>query len=167
MTIIIIRHADDDSSNQKYKHDQKITKQGKYKSKDLSKKLIKKYGSPDEIVYGPMIRTKQTALAMLSQVKSTVTLRRDNRISRFFNSSEQRNPSVSTVTIGDNIPIKETKEEFYNRCKAFTREKIKPYMKSNKVLWVVTHTLVIKNVFKILNKECDDHLPFLIYYVIN
>ena len=167
MTVIVIRHANDEGYDQKYKHDQKITKEGKKASSKLSKKLIRKYGEPDEIIYGPMIRTRQTALYMLKEIQSDVTVKRDNRISRYFTQEEQKKPGVSTYTLSNKIPIQETHSDFKKRCRSFTEEKIKPNMKSKKIVWVITHTLVIKQVMKNLDRPSDVYIPFLANYKLN
>lgn len=166
MTVIVIRHANDDGYDQKYKHDQKITKEGKKSASKLSKKLIRKYGNPDEIVYGPMIRTRQTTLYMLKEIDSNVIVKRDNRLSRYFTREEQKKPSVSPHTLKNDTPIHETHTDFKKRCKTFTDEKVKPNMKTSKIVWVITHTLVIKQVMRNLNREPDLYLPFLANYVL-
>lgn len=166
MVTIIIRHADDNEDTPTHRHDQEITDRGKRKAKEKALRLIDRYGQPDIIYCSPMMRTRQTLAEMLKYVKSKPIIYFDNRISRYFSSREQKEPSVFTVTNQRNIPIYETYDKFKHRCDKFLREiKDKNYIYTRrKVIWVISHTLVIKRITSKLHMRIHSYLNFLESY---
>lgn len=164
MVVIIIRHAEDNKDNS-YKHDQTITKHGKKNTKIKTKKLIHKYGQPDIIFYSPLRRTKETLNIMLKYINNkNLKLIKDNRISRYFSSTEQKNVSISTITLYENIPIYESHNEFNRRCDDFLRNIIDIKKNNNLNVWIITHTLVIKRICKKLHYNIHPYLQFLQHY---
>lgn len=165
MVIILIRHADDEGRNQKHRHDQEITPEGRKYARHKSRKLINHYGAPDIVYCTPMMRGKQTLYEMLRVTNRKPQIIIDNRVSRYFSSREKEDASIFTVTNKNNIPIKETRSMFKVRCDGFIKELIsKGLHKSKKIIWVVTHTLVIKRITRKLHMRIHFNIDFLQHY---
>jgi len=155
--IIYIRHAEDKEG--KYKHDAKITEKGKKKSTSLGKKLIKKYGLPNSVLCGPMRRTIKTAKYMAKNAAKNVGshMREDRGLSRYFTGSEQKHPGVHPK-YKKRIPIGGSHEKFKERVRKHI-ERVKDH--KGKIIWCITHTLVIKEVGNYFNVKYPEHFEFL------
>lgn len=166
MTLIVIRHANDEGHKPKHRHDQEITNSGRREARRKAVKLIEKYGNPDIIYCSPMIRTKQTLIEMLKYVKGTPQILVDNRLSRYFSSREQKDPSVFTVTSKGKIPIYESYDRFKDRCDSFLNSmRRRKYIRDKEhVVWVITHTLVIKRILRKRRMSHSSYMSFLQHY---
>lgn len=159
--IIYLRHGRDKRG--KYKYDEKLTSEGKYKSRELAGDLIRKYGIPDAIYCSPFYRTRQTRRQMF-KVISNHTDRRivnitDPRLARFFTKKQTRNPDIRRDTREKRVPISETWEEFKRRVRDQVNEM---ESKANyKVIWCIGHTLIIKQVAKIKHIDRPDYIEYL------
>jgi broad specificity phosphatase PhoE len=169
--IIYIRHGKD--AVDEYKYDEILTDKGKIAVKHLTKKLIKEHGVPDIIYYSPYYRTRQTKNIMLKTIKKYFNrdyppYECDNRLSRFFTEKQSRNPDIRSDTIKKGAPVYETWEEFNARVKEQVDEMENSNKTNNyKVIWCVTHTLILD--YLIRNKELDrdHHIPYLDTIVIS
>lgn len=159
--IIFLRHANDDESAT-FKHDHHITEKGHKHAQQVTKKLVEKYGSPDLIMSSPMHRGKETVDAMLEVLSNKPKVVYDKDLSRYFNSLEQAHPEVCTCTLKEKIPIYESREEFKKRC-AKVLKKTKKIPK-DKVVFVITHYLIMKFVADHYDITLPDHMPFLDYF---
>jgi len=162
--IIYIRHADDSSvHDHSHIHDTHITKKGIIDCDILSKRLIRRYGKPYKIYHSPLLRGTETTKAMTTLNDIGGKIISDNRLSRYFTKSEQQNPDVSRSSLGKDVPIYENWKDFQQRVKDHMDEMIrKEYLYSkDKVVWCITHTLVIKEVTRLLKIKTPDYLPFL------
>lgn len=164
--IIYIRHGNDDGPAE-HRHDQRLSDKGKRRSKKLAKRLIKRFGHPSIIYVSPFQRTLETVAAMSNRFKRTVTLRLDPKLSRYFSSKEQADPSIYPETKKVNVPIHEGKDDFKRRVKSHIRYTRKSkYHRSSKVIWVITHTLVMKEVSRYWDIDIPEHFEFLEWFTI-
>lgn len=164
--IIYIRHGDDDGPVE-HRHDQRLSEKGKKRSSRMAKRLIKRFGHPSIIYVSPFQRTLETVAAMSGQFKRTVTLKIDPKLSRYFSSKEQADPSVYPETKKVNVPIYEKKDDFKRRVKDHIhRTRKAKHHKSSKVVWVITHTLVIKEVGRYWELDMPEHFEFLEWFTI-
>lgn len=159
--IIYIRHGKDVVDEHKY--DEILTDKGKIAVKHLTKKLIREHGIPDIIYYSPYYRTRQTKNIMLKVIKKYFNeeyplIKCDNRLSRFFTEKQSRHPDIRKDTMKKGAPIYETWEEFNMRVKEQIDE-----MENldHKIIWCVTHTLILDYLIKNKNLNRDHHIPFL------
>ena len=123
MTILWVRHADDEYYDVTYIHDGKAVGVDLEASKKLYKKMIHVYGEPKHIFCSPFRRTQMTANQMgISSEKITY----DIRLSRYFSSREKSHPEVSDDTLSlikkkdeyDTI-VGESYSEFIERVRDF------------------------------------------------
>ncbi len=159
--IIYLRHGRDKRT--KYKYDEKLTPEGKDKSRELAENLIRKYGIPDAIYCSPFYRTRQTRRQML-KVISKHTNRKiinitDPRLARFFTKNQTRNPDIRSDTRKKRVPIFETWSEFKMRVRDQVREMERKT--KYKVIWCIGHTLIIKQVAKIKHIDRPDYIEYL------
>ena len=88
----------------------------------------------------------------------------DTRVGRYFSSREKKEgPDVRKETLKMKPSIYESWEKFKNRVQDHVDNLIKDgLLKSrSQVVWVVTHTLVIKHVARYLNFEMPEWYEFL------
>ena len=164
--VIYIRHGPDKESD--YKHDEKLTSEGKMMSRELAKELIKKYGLPDIIYYSPFYRTRQTRKEMVKAIKKykykndidkEVKLKIDTRLGRFFNRKERKRPDVHDSTIEKGAIVNEKWGHFKERVESHLND----VLNSDKyeVVWNITHTLVLLQVVNIQSISHSSHIPYL------
>lgn len=161
MVILYIRHADDNDKEKTFRDDPKITQTGAEKVIVFTDKLIKKRGLPEIIYVSPFRRAKLTAKYMLKLMKKKYDhypeIIIDNRLSRFFSPREKLNPSISNRTKEYQVPIYESWDEFKERALDFMKE-----MESkSEDIWVITHTLIEREVARRYNVDFPKKIPFL------
>lgn len=158
--VVFIRHSEDTPSSHKY--DEKLT-ENIQPIKDLTVKLIEEYGIPDIIYYSPFHRTRQTKSIMSNHIKELygekIKTNCDYRLSRFFTKKQRLNPDIRSDTLKKGAPINESWDEFKHRVKKQLRDMEKK--RTEKVIWCITHTLVLNYVIK---KKKIPH-PYLIPYL--
>jgi len=189
--IIYLRHANDSDDNDKknrhnYKHDNHITKKGKEDAKEMTHKLIEKYGYPTKIYYSPFLRCRETLTVMMKELlyKKTgyihdfclhctsvndydniVNLVCDSNLSRYFTKSDRKKPRVSKSTLRFGIPIHEKKTGLYerldNHIKFIKKED------SKETIWCITHAVIYKKIADKFKIETPDHIEFLEYFIVN
>lgn len=167
--LIYIRHSDDEYSNPTYKHDNNITNRGVRLAQKTGKKLIEKYGLPYKIYCSPFRRTRQTLENMLSslspELRAQIQISFDNRLCRYFSSSEKRRPKIDPKTKSHQVPITETWEDFKERIdEHIMKMRRHKYKYREEVVWVITHALVYKRVARHHQKELPDYIPFMHYF---
>ncbi len=164
--IIYLRHGKDMKSG--YKYDQKLTPEGKDKSRSMAKTLIEKYGVPDAIYCSPFYRTRQTRRQMLKVISKfnsnnntdkKIKNITDPRLSRFFTKRQTKNPDIRRDTRRKKAPIYERWNQFKRRVKS----QVEDMEKKDKydVIWCIGHTLIIKEVAKIKNIDRPRHIDYL------
>lgn len=177
--IIYIRHANDEESNPKYKHDTHITREGKKQIVKFIHKLVKKYGYPDRIYFSPFQRCKETVMEMINEIifmktgsypkhclkcySYNIELIKDSNLSRYFTKKDRNKPSVSRKTLKCKVPVNESHSDFHERI-----EKHIMTVKNNnnnEVIWCITHAIVFKKIGKKLNVKTQDHIKFLDHFV--
>lgn len=155
---IFIRHSDDESDGCSQDHDCQLARYGKHLATKVGKKLIRKYGVPNVIYVSPFRRTLQTMEYMLYDVDRTdIKIIEDVRISRYFSSSDKRNPKLDKQTKKKNVPIYESYSEFKSRVDDF----IEDLNDDDKLVWVITHVVVYKRLCRYFDKHINGHVPFM------
>jgi len=164
--LLYIRHSEADDKS-RYVDDPKLTRDGKYMAYHQGKKLIKKYGIPTTIYCSPFLRTRHTLKYMLYGLtpgqKASINIIIEPRISRFFRRSEQRRCDVHRSTLDEKIPVKENTDIFFKRIKIAAKFFHKG-VKSDGVVWCITHTTVYKRVAKLYKIELPSHIPYMDYF---
>jgi len=169
--LIYIRHGEDTSDG--YKHDQKLTSKGKEDVKNLTIELINEYGLPDIIYYSPYYRTRQTKKIMLKVIHKHFNhglpeYKPDFRLSRYFTKHQKKSPNIRRETEKRGVPIDETWKEFKSRVNnqlIDTENLIKNNEK--RIIWCITHTLVLDRIIKLKGIDHDYEIPFLDKIVIS
>jgi len=158
--VIYIRHSND--TRDKHKYDEKLTEEGKENCKIFVEKLIKEHGLPDIIYYSPFHRTRQTKNIMFNYIKKNHNINLKNvcdyRLSRFFTEKQKKNPDIRSDTLYKGAPIDESWEEFKHRVRKQLKDMEKK--RTEKIIWCITHTLVLSYVIK---KKKIDHEYFIPY----
>jgi len=164
MVIIYIRHGKDKKDG--YEHDESLTKQGKYETIDFTEKLVEEHGLPDIIYYSPFYRARQTRKAMMKSIRKykkenninkEVELILEPRIGRFFTRRQSKYPDIRNSTLKKGAIIEERSEEFKKRVE----EQLNEIRKSKKVIWNITHSLVILHVARLSKIERNSHVEYL------
>ena len=169
MTLIYIRHGKDRKGS--HKHDEKLTKEGKKEVEKFTEKLVEEYGIPDIIYYSPFHRTRHTAKYMLKKIieiredDKTVELKLDVNLGRFFTRKQKKSPDVRESTYKKGIIIEERWEEFKDRVELQLNANLKN--NGDKIVWNITHSLVILQIAKLKNIERDNYVNYLDTVVIN
>lgn len=162
MTVIFIRHAKDKKGS--CEHDEKLTEEAKEDIKEFTKKLIDENGFPDIIYYSPFMRTRQTCKYMLRQIKEMDAERKvkigiEPKLGRFFTSKERRSPDIYESTERRNPIIHEDKKRFHRRVKKHLKYVCKKG--EDKIIWNVTHTLVLLRVAEERGIDRNPHVSYL------
>lgn len=166
--IIYIRHGSDVYDDPTYAHDQKIVKNAE-NHEDIARVglfLIEKYGHPAMTICSPFQRARDTynVLKKKNVLQPETKLYVDTRVGRYFSSREKEaGPEVRKETLKMKPAIYESWQNFKARVQKHVDQlSTDGYLKSrHKVVWVITHTLVIKEVAKYLNFEMPEHYEFL------
>jgi len=160
MSILYIRHGKDKES--KYKHDEKLSTEGKEEILDFTQELVTKYGIPDVIYYSPFRRTQQTAKYMLKKLNEItdkkILYKSDVNLGRFFTRTQRHKPSVRKSTFKKGVLISERYEEFKERVAEHV-EMMKTSEYQN--IWNITHSLVILQVAKLENIQRNKRVEYL------
>lgn len=154
--IIYIRHGKDETTD-KYSHDNEIVQNEDLKIRKKIKKIIERYGEPEIIYVTPFRRGIQTIEIVTSELKNNPEIIVDNDLSRFFNQEERNSPKIHPITELYSPPMDKNKKTFRERVKSHVSRNIDDY-DSKKVIWCVTHALVIKTIAKFLKIKIPSHL---------
>lgn len=173
--IIYIRHSHDDEKNATHDHDAHITEKGHTKIRELVKSLISKYGYPDRIYCSPFARARETLKLFREALKivlkgpdfKKIKFKVDNRLSRYFTSDQQRNPSIRNDTKRYDPPIYEEITDFIERLKSMIDYLVQlGYGDKQPVVWCLSHGLSIKKTLLSLKLKSPESVPFLAAYPI-
>ena len=161
--IIYIRHGKDEEEG--YAHDGSLTEKGKEEVLKFTKRMVEEHGYPDVIYYSPFYRARQTVKQMLKVLNTNekkIKTKIHPFLGRFFSSYERMHPEVHKKTLEKGAIIQHDKKQFKRRV-----EKHLKYVKHKiedgeyKVIWNVSHALVLVNIIKFLNIERDLHIEYL------
>lgn len=167
MVVFYIRHAEEEFTNDvTYLHDPKLTRKGKQMAYNKGRKLIKTYGPPSLIFCSPFRRTVESLKYMLYKVDQKIKTNYDVELSRYFSTSQKHNVALSDFAENAHVPVYESHADFGKRVEKFTN-KMNDYIKSEKIIWVITHTTVYKKLASIYNIELPGDIPFCHSFKIN
>lgn len=162
--LIYIRHADKQYANgksKKIKHDPGLTTDGKNESIKTAKNLYELYGKPDLIICSPYLRTRETAVLMNSIFESPCDIEIDINISEYLGNRSHEKLDVTNETFIYNPPHPETFNDMKKRVKIHNDLMIQ----NRKKIWIITHGLIIKQIFK-LNYISNNDVIYPLYYII-
>ncbi len=163
--LIYIRHSEDNTSAT-YPFDNKLSYAGSQKIAEFTERMIKKRGLPDVIYCGPLRRCKLTCKYMLRYMKvhykHTPRVKIDTRLSRFFTPKERQHPDIMKTIQKHNLNINETSSDFKHRTHSFIRELENEHTSERKI-WAISHTLVIREACRIYSIDFPKKIPFLFY----
>lgn len=167
MSIFYIRHGDDDSGGrQEYRQDPRLSKSGYDDIIRFTRKMIKKYGTPDIIFVSPMYRAVETYEQMKKIPElNEVPMKISPKISRYFTRKERNLDEISPETLARKVPVYETVDEFHHRIDKFDR-KSRKWMKRGAMVWCITHCLVMKRIAENHKRNINEHIEFLDYFTI-
>ena len=166
--ILYIRHGEDKRNN--YRDDAELTDFGRQESRELAKKLLDEFGIPDVIYYSPFQRTRATKKEMVKVIKKykeqhnihkKIRMVSDPRLGRFFSNSERDNPEVHHKTMKKGAFIWENKKQFDKRVFDQLND-----CKKEKIVWNITHTLVLLKIVKIEGVKRSRYVDYLDYVLI-
>lgn len=166
--IIYLRHGEDNYDNPTFAHDQKIPQVEEIHDdiEKVGKFLITKYGQPSHIICSPFRRARDTynILKRKNVLPQESKLLIDTRVGRYFSSKEKKDgPEVRKETKKMKPSIYESWESFKVRVRNHVNQlKDDGFLKSrHNIVWVITHTLVIKEVARYLHFEMPEYYEFL------
>ncbi len=158
-----MRHGHDKNEDghmkHKYSHDPTITSLGKKEVAKATHKLVRKYGVPKVIYCSPFKRCRATVKVMLEHFHDTnkrPNVFIDNRLSKFYTESQQKNPNGRPSTMKYNPPIIECHNDVMDRCLDIYEELDGT---SNRV-WCVTHAIIVRYISQEIDEEIE-HVEFL------
>jgi phosphohistidine phosphatase SixA len=178
---IYIRHADKEYANgdaNLYKHDPGITNDGVEKTRMVANYLIEQWGPPTLIIVSPYRRTRETAEIMNLTLKNKVPSSQsemvvDTDISEYLGNHRGIPIDVTDSTLIYEPPHPETFLEMRRRVKRH-HKRIRKYIKTieksptprkkkqkqnSKIIWIVTHGLIIKQVASLIGIKMAKEFP--------
>lgn len=164
--MIFIRHGEKQYKNANStfdKHDPGLTEIGIERAKAVADKLIKLYGEPYKIICSPYRRTRETALIMNMQLKNPCEqIIIDTNLSEYLGNHPTAKLDVTTATAVHNPPHPETFEDMKNRAKK-SLYKLRKFVANhpNKIIWIITHGLIIKQISNFIGFHIYKNLPYL------
>ena len=151
MIKIYVRHAEKRYMNgfsKKYKFDPPIMESSIDDILKLGERLIKEYGKPDVILCSPYKRTRETAYFLKSCIEGPIDIYCDVTLSEYLGNHKECEMDVCPETLVHKPPHPEKFGEFCNRvrkhCNKISQLKCKS---KNPVVWIITHGIVIKQVY--------------------
>lgn len=170
MRIIYIRHAEKDFQNGDsiyFKHDPGITALGVERTRIIFQKLINLYGEPNQIISSPYRRARETSLILNNCLKTPLEeIEIDPEVSEYLGNHNNVDLDVTTATRIHDPPHPETFDQMKKRVKKHV-EKIKKRINNEneknekKIIWIVTHGLIIKQIADIIGIKPSNELPYL------
>lgn len=154
--LTIIRHSED-SNDATFRHDARLTPNGREIAKIKGQTLILKYGIPNLVYCSPFRRTRETLLLMIGDKLSSSKVSYTNGLSRYFSSKERRHPEVAEETRKSKVPTSEMYSQFQRRVRKFI---IKVYnnLKPGDNIWLITHSTVYKVISRLFKIRIDDYI---------
>jgi broad specificity phosphatase PhoE len=151
---VYIRHAKDRQKGSDTRIDTSLTSEGKEHAYSVGKRLFKKFGVPDEIRTSPFNRCRQTAFALAKYVEfrgGNVSVWVDPNLCRL---TDQENARVRPDTAESGKILLECKSQFKRRVQSHSKHALEKYFTTGKVIWYVTHALVVKTAAKTHQMPC-------------
>lgn len=161
--IILIRHANDEDTDQTYRHDYHLNPSTLGHAVKLGKKLKKKYGDPDIIYSSPFRRTLDTSY--LLKGKSKCSVHATAKLGRIFSKKDRLKPSVAKETLDYGVDTGETREQYMERVNSISDRLIGMENHGDKIIWVVTHAYTFKMISKRMGYRYSGSIDFLQYHI--
>lgn len=158
--IIYIRHGDDSDS---HLMDKPLTSKGKDQAAKVAAELLSRYGPPSIVYYCPLKRTKQSMKAMMAQVRDFghsqhIHAHKEPKLSRFFTPSELSDRRIREEFKLYDIPMYEDRDALKKRASRYA-DKVRS-RNHGKVVWCITHALIMKKAAKHLEVGIPKHLEY-------
>ncbi len=172
MVLIYMRHGRDQSENSStFRHDAKMTKQGREDCRKMTIKLIEEHGMPKVIVTSPFYRTIETAKIMKSMIKRTykrkIKVIIDTSLGRFFTKEQRVQPEIRPETVNYGPIIDRCPHKMLRRVKEHIRKVLKrEYHSRSEVIWCISHGVIIKKLVRSLGQSSPEEVGFLQSFVI-
>lgn len=148
--VVYIRHGDKEYNNGDsplYKHDPGLTETGVEKSKIVANYLVDKWGAPDIIYTSPYRRTRETSITMNSALTKPVEIISDVDLSEYLGNHNKIPLDVTRETLYYAPPHPETFSGMTTRVYShYSRMSNLMRSRKFKLIWVVTHGLIIKQI---------------------
>jgi broad specificity phosphatase PhoE len=163
--LIYIRHSNDDSDSS-FRDDNKLTSRGKKKCHNKCESLVRNHGVPAVIITSPFYRAIQTAKIfqkyILKHYAVEVEVKVETNLGRFFSSDERDNPEIRPSTMKYRPAIDRSDSEMMKRIRSHLRKVFsKGYHKSEKVLWCISHGVILKRLVREYGGKAPEHVDFL------
>lgn len=165
---IYIRHGQKLYRNgraEKYKFDPGLTYKGQQQSIRTARHLVERFGPPDQIICSPYLRTRDTAKNMSKVLVKDCPISIDKNLSEYLGNHKQHDLDVTETTKSYNPPHPESFLELKDRVKHHNLEIMKQNIK-HKIIWIVTHGLIIKELATLNNLKRPKHVRNLGYIYI-
>lgn len=169
--LVYVRHGHDEKS--KYPFDARLTSEGAKMSKQLAKRLLRKYGLPSVIFCSPFERARKTAIVMKKavvrewskhhpgEVVPDIAVFTDVRLGRHFTKRQRESKvALSKTTAKNGAIVQETNAEFHERVIDQLFERL-VNDDEYKVVWNVSHSLVLLKVAQEMRIRRSKHVNFL------
>ena len=151
--LILIRHAEKAYPNGKgsendKKHDPPLTKEGMESCLIKSKQLIESFGAPDMIICSPYQRCRQTANFLNL---NNLGIKVESGVAEYLGNHKESKLDITEETSLHPINHPETWRQFQTRIINYSKviRKLDP----NKIIWVITHGVVIQTLCKLMKSE--------------
>lgn len=158
--IIYMRHGNDEQDHPKFENDPSIRSDTYHIIIKHYNKLVNKYGEPDIVYVSPMRRCIKTATIMGFE-----EIYVNPGLSRYFKADEVILDTIDPRTQNLDVPLHETSKEFKTRARD-TINDIHKYIESGKYVWVITHSLILKQAAKFYGTKLNKHHDFLEWFSI-
>ena len=149
--LLVIRHANDEYEDPSYRHDNKLSREGRYECHRKIDKLISLTGPPTHIYCSPYRRTIETA-RLLNEYDAKII--KDVRLSRYFTSSQKLDPHVSPKTLSHNVPIEEDRRDLDERIRSFIKD-LKIGQREGDVIWIISHAIIVSRITHYYDPDID------------
>lgn len=157
--LVYIRHGHDAKTS--HDHDEKLTRLGRRKARQLARQLVKKYGVPSAIFCSPFHRTRQTAIVMQKVVSSSVPVYTDVRLGRHFTKRQRAETAhLLRSTVKSGAIVQETNGDFHERVLDQLYERL-INDDQYKVVWNISHSLVLLKVANEMEIKRNKHVDYL------
>ncbi len=168
--LIYFRHGHDDEADSTYEHDARLTDKGIDKCRKYALRLCAKYGIPNAIYCSPFARARETAkfmaVSIYGRYKVKVRLVIDPMLGRFFTSDQRGAPDIRPGTLKYDPIIDNSDKELMRRINTHIKKMQHKGYIHHKVIWCVSHGVIIKKLVRELGHEAPEHVEFLQKFVI-
>lgn len=159
--IIWIRHGRKKYDNSKgpsgcYQHDSPLEDNQDDIIINKGRELINKYGKPKECITSPFRRTRETANLLTKDLD--IPIKVSTLVSEYLGNQITDTSHIEESTAEHNPPLNENFNDLITRCNMHLS-----YIGAHdtnfetEIIWVVTHGVVIKTIFKTLNRLYNNY----------